>query len=73
MDNYNEQKRKQIKKKVNFILEPMLIDILIVKPENPYQFMKEWLEIRREYFKRHVVLTDSKSNNKMKNSEFLKK
>ena len=51
----------------------MLIDILIVKPENPYQFMKEWLEIRREYFKRHVVLTDSKSNNKMKNSEFLKK
>ena len=51
----------------------MLIDILIVKPENPYQFMKEWLEIRSEYFKRHVVLTDSKSNNKMKNSEFLKK
>ena len=28
----------------------MMIDILIVKPDNPYEFMREWLTKRRELY-----------------------
>jgi hypothetical protein len=33
----------EVKQKINHILEPMIVDVLIVKPENPYRFMREWL------------------------------
>jgi hypothetical protein len=42
-----ENKRQEIKQRVNHILEPLLVDLLIVKPDNPYQFMTQWLEQRR--------------------------
>lgn len=38
-----EKKRLDLKKKVNHILEPLLVDILIAKPSNPTVFMREWL------------------------------
>lgn len=35
-----EKKRQDIKQKVNHILEPLIVDILIVKPDNPCKFMR---------------------------------
>ena len=45
-----EGKRQEIKKRVNYVLEPLMVDLLIAKPSNPYQFMREWLEERRELY-----------------------
>jgi len=33
----------------------MIIDLLIVKPEDPHRFMREWLETRREYFRQQEL------------------
>lgn len=46
----NEEKRLEIKQRINHILEPMIVDLLIVKPDNPHAFMREWLQTRRDYF-----------------------
>lgn len=35
-----EGKRQDIKNKVNHILEPLIVDLLIVKPKNPQIFMR---------------------------------
>lgn len=49
--NISEERRQEIKQRINHILEPLIVDILIVKPENHIAFMRQWLEARREYFK----------------------
>ena len=38
-----EGNRKTLKKKIDYILEPMVIDILLKKPEDPLKFMIAWL------------------------------
>lgn len=43
----NERQRKKLKKKVDYILEPLLIDLLIKKPEDSLDFMIQWLEKRQ--------------------------
>lgn len=53
MEANEEEKRLKIKKQVNHILEPLVIDLLITKPTEPLQFMREWLEKRREYFENY--------------------
>lgn len=35
-----EIKRLELKEKLNFILEPLIIDTLIVMPKNPIRFMR---------------------------------
>ena len=52
--NFEEEqlKKDNLKKRVNFILQPMIVDILIVKPDNVTKFMREWLEKRRHYLKK---------------------
>ena len=50
MENSNEETRRQsIKAKLNFILEPLLVDMLIKRPTDPHKFMREWLELRKDY------------------------
>ena len=48
-----EEKRQQIKARMNHIMEPMIIDMLVVKPENPCKFMREWLQARQEHLRSH--------------------
>ena len=39
----DEIKRLELKEKLNHILEPLMIDTLVVMPSNPIKFMREWL------------------------------
>lgn len=50
----NEYQRKKLKKKVDFILEPLLIDILIKKPKDCVEFMIGWLDKRQESLREQI-------------------
>ena len=39
----DEIKRLDLKERLNQILEPLMIDTLVVMPQNPIKFMREWL------------------------------
>lgn len=54
-----EHERKKLKKKIDHILEPLLIDLLIKKPEDSLEFMIEWLDKRKKFLSEVNRQTDS--------------
>jgi hypothetical protein len=52
----DEIKRLDLKEKLNHILEPLIIDTLVVMPSNPIKFMREWLEKRQHIYENANIL-----------------